>query len=425
MSKPISSPGQMFKISLKLFTWTARIQKNGMSALYIESYIAVKGKKADRKQFNIDLEWPHNKIDFGKNELRQRYKNDEDVNDYNMIIRDQISRINEIAKRFRLQNRMLTNEMIERELLYYDASRSLVAFMRLCRKERYQSKDIVKRTYMNHLSTINSIIDFRPLTEFSQIDKKWFADYRNYLKSEIKQDGKVVKKSISDNTVWTRIKDIKAYLTIASEQHGVYVQEFGPKEVKNPYHKKEAVYLRKEEVIRLINKLDEGVLGSQDYQVLKAFLFCCFTGFRISDLYNSTYQWMVSDNFLQFLMVKNSENKPKTITIPLIPIAKKFISNNKGKFFDLPTEQEYNRTLKVLMKLCQINKKVSSHAARHTFGHLFMKFGGNILALMKILGHTKIETTMTYAHLDDDDNLDLALKVNDEFCDIPKLKVIA
>ncbi len=76
------------------------------------------------------------------------------------------------------------------------------------------------------------------------------------------------------------------------------------------------------------------------------------------------------------------------------------------------------------MKLCQINKKVSSHAARHTFGHLFMKFGGNILALMKILGHTKIETTMTYAHLDDDDNLDLALKINNEFSEVPKMKVI-
>ncbi len=395
-----------------------------MSALYVESYISGIGPKADRKQFNLNLEWPADKIDFGKNELRQRFKNDPDVNDYNLIIRDHISKINEIAKRFRLQNRILSNEMVERELLYFDASRSLVAFMQLSRRERYASKEIVKRTYMNHLSTINSIIDFKPLTVFPEIDKKWFADYRIYLKSEIRENGRVIKKAIQDNTIWTRIKDIKAYLTIANEQHGVYVPEFGPKEVKNPYHKKEAVYLRKEEVIRLINKLDEGVLGSQDYHVLKAFLFCCFTGFRISDLYNSTYQWMVSDNFLQFLMVKNSENKPKTITIPLIPIAKRFISNNKGKFFDLPTEQEYNRTLKVLMKLCQINKKVSSHAARHTFGHLFMKFGGNILALMKILGHTKIETTMTYAHLDDDDNLDLALKVNDEFRNIPKLRIV-
>lgn len=393
-----------------------------MSTLYIESYISVKGKKADRKQFNIELEWPHNRIDFDKNELRQRHKNDEDVNDYNMIIRDQIGRINEIAKRFRLQNRMLTNEMIERELLYYDASRSLVAFMRLSRKERYQSKEIVKRTYMNHLSTINSIIDFKPLTEFSQIDKKWFTDYRNYLKSEIKQNGKVVKKAISDNTVWTRIKDVKAYLTIASEQHGIYVQEFGPKEVKNHYHKKEAVYLRKEEVIRLINKLDPEVLGTQDYNVLRAFLFCCFTGIRISDLYDSKYTWIISDNFMQFTMAKNKDNKPKTTTIPLMPLAKKFIPTTVGKLFELPSEQEYNRTLKVLTKLCEIAKKVTSHTARHTFGHLFMKFTGNILALNKILGHTKIETTMTYAHLDDDDNLDLALKVNEEFSNIIQLK---
>ncbi|MGJ1406015.1 hypothetical protein [Sphingobacterium siyangense] len=57
----------MFKISLKLFTWKARIQQNGMSALYVESYISGIGPKADRKQFNLNLEWPADKIDFGKN----------------------------------------------------------------------------------------------------------------------------------------------------------------------------------------------------------------------------------------------------------------------------------------------------------------------------------------------------------------------
>lgn len=186
----------MFKISLKLFTWKTRIQQNGMSALYVESYISGIGPKADRKQFNLNLEWPSDKIDFGKNELRQRFKNDPDVNDYNLIIRDHISKINEIAKRFRLQNRILSNEMVERELLYFDASRSLVAFMQLSRRERYASKEIVKRTYMNHLSTINSIIDFRPLTVFPEIDKKWFADYRNYLKSEVRENGRIVKKAI-------------------------------------------------------------------------------------------------------------------------------------------------------------------------------------------------------------------------------------
>jgi integrase len=39
------------------------------------------------------------------------------------------------------------------------------------------------------------------------------------------------------------------------------------------------------------------------------------------------------------------------------------------------------------------------HALRHTFASHYVMSGGNILALSKILGHSKLETTMIYAHL--------------------------
>jgi len=39
------------------------------------------------------------------------------------------------------------------------------------------------------------------------------------------------------------------------------------------------------------------------------------------------------------------------------------------------------------------------HALRHTFASHYVMSGGNILALSKTLGHSKVETTMIYAHL--------------------------
>ena len=39
------------------------------------------------------------------------------------------------------------------------------------------------------------------------------------------------------------------------------------------------------------------------------------------------------------------------------------------------------------------------HALRHTFASHYVMSGGNILALSKTLGHSKLETTMIYAHL--------------------------
>ena len=39
-----------------------------------------------------------------------------------------------------------------------------------------------------------------------------------------------------------------------------------------------------------------------------------------------------------------------------------------------------------------------THVFRHTFASHFMMNGGDILVLQRILGHQKIEQTMTYSH---------------------------
>lgn len=40
----------------------------------------------------------------------------------------------------------------------------------------------------------------------------------------------------------------------------------------------------------------------------------------------------------------------------------------------------------------------ATHALRHSFATHFMINGGNIITLQRILGHSRIEQTMTYAH---------------------------
>jgi site-specific recombinase XerD len=39
------------------------------------------------------------------------------------------------------------------------------------------------------------------------------------------------------------------------------------------------------------------------------------------------------------------------------------------------------------------------HCLRHTFASHFVMAGGNILTLQKILGHSDVKMTMSYAHL--------------------------
>lgn len=403
----------MFSFKVRLFFNRHAIDKDGDVSLYLEVYISYSSAKSQRKRFPLQLRWPARLVNLEGNSLSKRAVRDDDVNDYNMIITSEISKMNEVAKMYRLSDRVLNMEGLERELLYFDKKRSVVSFMKGMRRERLRNGEIVERTYKNHLTTINSIVDFAPLLQFSEVDDVWMRKFLNHLRK---------RHNNKHNTMWTRIKDLKSYLRIAIDQFNVYVPESGLN-FSFPPVEHESVYLFDSEVNRLIWLLDDS-LSETEMNVLRAFLFCCFTGIRISDVYKSEYNWMVSDTFIQFEMRKNRSRKPKKIMIPLIPLARDLIHNMDGLFFDLPTEQEYNRTLKDLAKMANIKKNLTSHVARHTFGYLFMTNVGNIFALKKILGHSKIETTEKYAHVDDEYNLSSTLRIQEKFEGVTSIKSI-
>ncbi len=410
------SPGIMFKFSTKIHAYRHRLKKNGTVSINIQVNISTPGN-LDRDYLPLNLEWPLELIDFEKSLLKPRSKKDQDFNDYNLIIMTERSRLNEIAKLYRLSGRYLSTESLRRELFYFDTTKSVIGYFMKRRRELLKLKIISEQTWKNYGSTITALEEFNPRLRWDQVNIKFMYEFRAWLKKRKKSNGDL----ISHNTIWTRLKDLKAFFAIAKDEIQVYV----PQDVidfPNPYVESESTYLNKAEIIRLIQQIDAGVLNPTQFNVLKAFLFCCFSGIRISDLYNSKYSWMYSENFMKFTMQKNSERKPKTITIPLIPIAKVFIYGAGGSLFELPTTQEYNRSLKDLARFANIDKVITSHVARHTFGYLIMKYVGDIYLLKKLLGHSKIATTEKYAHVDDENNYEKTLQIQGDFVGFWKLR---
>jgi len=393
----------MFKFSTTLHVWKSRVKKNGYSSLYLQVYIAYPGTK-DRDYFKLNLEWPFDKIDFDNAMLLPRHKGDPDVNDYNMIIMAERAKFNEIAKVYRLANRTLSIKELKREMIFADSNKSVVGYFELRRKELYRRREISYQTYRNYGTTIGRMKEFQYDIRFDQINKKWMNAFKAYLKKE----------GNSHNTIWTRIKDVKALLKVANDEATIHVDPAAI-EYENRYIDTPITFLNRDELHKLIRLLRSGSLIEQDENVLKAFLFSCFTSLRISDIYEANQGWMLSDNFLLYTMVKNRMRKPKTIKIPIAPIAKEFISTTLNQFFKLPTQQEYNRTLKELAGLAGIKKRLTSHVGRHTFGYLFMTSVGDIYALKEIMGHSKIETTQKYAHLDEEYKLEQVVKVMQGF----------
>ena len=66
-----------------------------------------------------------------------------------------------------------------------------------------------------------------------------------------------------------------------------------------------------------------------------------------------------------------------------------------------PTDQ-YNEYLKEIAGILGIDKRVTSHLARHTFATTVTYANGvSIEAISKMLGHTKLSTTQIYARIVD------------------------
>jgi site-specific recombinase XerD len=71
-----------------------------------------------------------------------------------------------------------------------------------------------------------------------------------------------------------------------------------------------------------------------------------------------------------------------------------------GMLFPRVTNQEMNRSLKVIGEICGIRKNISFHLARHTFATTVTLMNGvPVETISKMLGHTKLSTTMIYARV--------------------------
>ncbi len=357
------------------------------------------------------MKWPVTKIDVRQNLLLPRFKGDPDVSDFNLIIEDTRAKHHKIYKDYRVREQPLDMAKFAKEVVVFNDRDCFLTFMETEAKRRHTRKEIDRKTFQNANATRKVLAKYDPESLFKDIDLKWMKRFKVFLIAEGYKPG----------TIWARIKEVKTYLKLASLEPMIYVR---PEAVSfpNPKVATDTTFLEEDEVRRLMILSRNGGLTHVQENVLKAFLFTCFTSLRISDVYRINSNWLISDGVLKFIPKKN-EKRGKFLTIKLMPMANAFIMNLTGKYFTLPTEQEYNRTLKDLAKEAEINKRLTSHVGRHTFGALYMTANRDIHGLQEVMGHSKMETTQRYAHLGDDYQKEAVKQIQDKFSDLIIRKV--
>jgi len=409
------NPERVQSFSSKLIINTQRVSKDGYGSLYISVIINRK-----KRNFPLKLKWPEDKIDFLAEKLLPRFKKDPDVVDFNLFIQIEKARHTEIQKTYRLKKEELTLEKFTREVKVFETKECFITFMEYERNRRYKRKEIEKKTFENANSCKLAIMRYDPFSLFKDINLKWMQGFKAFLEStayHVDKKGNIY--YYKSGTIWRHIATAKAYLVLASQEPMIYVDESAI-QFPNPKPDTDTTYLNKLELRSLILLLDESLtddeLTERQRRVLKAFLFTCFTSLRISDVYKANSQWEIEDGFIQFIPHKNRKRQEE-IKIPLLPMARSFI-NNTGFYFDLPNQVQYNETLKELAEKAGIKKNVTAHVGRHTFGYLYMTGEGNVYGLQELMGHSKIETTERYAHIDDDYKKSSTMKIQNGFEDL-------
>ena len=89
--------------------------------------------------------------------------------------------------------------------------------------------------------------------------------------------------------------------------------------------------------------------------------------------------------------------------IPIFPQAQKILDeyigqDSSGKVFRAISNQKTNAYLKELADICGIKKKLTYHVGRHSFAvTICLENGLPIETLSKVLGHTNLRVTQSYA----------------------------
>ena len=143
-------------------------------------------------------------------------------------------------------------------------------------------------------------------------------------------------------------------------------------------------------------------LYTAEQDVLRFFLFMCFTSLHIGDARAVTIESIFGGE-LHYSRQKTRAQVAVPLSSPALRLIEYYRGDRrKGLLIEgLPTDQDINRKLKTICGRAGITKKISAKAARHTFATLYYKKNqGDIATLSNILGHSSLAMTMIYAHID-------------------------
>ena len=370
-----------------------KIKKDGTAPIYLQVII---NRKVE--PINLMISWPPNFFDRSGSYCLPREKNDQQARDNNLLIRKKLGKANEVEGWYRWHDQVPT---IENFLANFHTEGSRNDFIDYYEKKlayRTRKKLIKGNTIKNHTNTLNKLKSFRPQIPFNSLEYTFAEEFEIFLYQNIKPRNK---KKASTNTIWGHQRDIMTYMEFARKDKFVFenpYEDYVNKSVEGTW-----LPLKPNELKALEFYYSQLTPGTIERIMLQKFLFSCHSSLRVSDL-NTLEQAQLQEGILIFKPCKTFHKNEKLLHLPLTDKALGYLADSKKEnllfgFVNGYTDQFGNRILKRIAEKLEISTEVHWHVGRETFGTEFIRKGGKVEVLQKLMDHDKIETTMKYVHI--------------------------
>lgn len=256
-------------------------------------------------------------------------------------------------------------------------------------EEQSQLPDIEEGTIKTYKSRLRNLVcylkyenlfDIRP----DQVDLRFAKSFHFWMKS---------KKKFTDQYTAKNIQ-----LLIRILENAIINGDIK----SNPLDTFKVKYDRRSKIISL--ELDElELLESHKFkqtrlvQVRDLYVFVCYTGFSYQDLkrFNPEKEIKLDLDEKEYIHYKRFKTNEDAF-IPLLANAKMILEKYNGKL-PVISNQKYNSYLKEIAAIVGIEKELTTHTARKTFGMLMHnEFDVPIETISRMLGHDSVRTTQQW-----------------------------
>ena len=295
----------------------------------------------------------------------------------------------------------ITSENLKNELFGFSETKRML--VPIFQDHNNKIKELVGKEYASgtlerYTTSLKHTIEFMQWKynvsdiDITKIDHAFITDYEFWLRSV---------RNCANNTAVKYIKNFNKIIKICLANDWLDKNPFA--NYKSKVKEVERVYLNEDEIQTIIEK---DFKTERLSLVRDIFLFSCFTGLAYIDVKNLTkshISYGIDGEQWIFTHRQKTESASK---IPILPVTQIIIDKyenhpqclNEDKLLPILSNQKMNAYLKEIAGVCEIEKELTFHIARHTFATtVTLTNGVPIESVSKMLGHKNLRTTQHYA----------------------------